>query len=598
MSKTIIPSTQEGTPKAENLFSRAFMGSGEEDSEIKFEYQRVDDNSSLKSVVTEKLNATEYFLQGAGISEEMAAAISGGKRKPTIYRILNLSKEDIEAAAKEPGDITYFTNARDYVKDFRKNNSRFPNWETEFGDEAIYEFLEEAEEKSKSTAESEEKIISEESTSIKFKLATPRITDYPKFNGQMEKWYAFRSEFESVAASHGVGQILVKDTDFEGRKEPDYKAKSAFVYAVLKYACTNGTAQNKVQVFEQDQSGYHAWHCLKEYYENAGSKQRLKAELHRELQGLKLTYNSYGGFDKYVNDFETIVRRLDDIDAKPEDDEMKTKFIDGIQDRDLVPIITFVENNDETNYEDTVKIIRSTAKKLGKIGSQKFVRKANQKGNKNGNGKRSQKGKNNRSANKAESNDGGKGGNKPGTVPRLPPEVWSKMLQEQRSTYINGLKSRKDDDKKPFDAQYSRSNNSAEKSDEKPTQGNKSASFDWSRSNNMMKQVDPDNEEQESSDSTKEAEIVYELPDPIPDWYKPLTLEDNSEEEEKPKKVTQSPQVTQTQESQEDTVTEIEEKVISKDLTKSSKDRTKRKFKKQKTFKKFRRERNPATRTT
>ena len=81
------------------------------------------------------------------------------------------------------------------------------------------------------------------------------------------------------------------------------------------------------------QDGVKSWFDLKQYYDQEGNKNSYSAKLLGKLADLKLQYNSYGGMDRYISEFEAINLKLDDI-SKLDENTKKTFFLRRIQDRD------------------------------------------------------------------------------------------------------------------------------------------------------------------------------------------------------------------------------------------------------------------------
>ena len=189
-----------------------------------------------------------------------------------------------------------------------------------------------------------------------FKIAgTPRISEYPTFNGKAEAWKSFKDHFEGTADAQGVGTVLEEHLDdTEILEDEEFITKSNFVYSVLKRQCAHGTAASKIRKYATSKDGYFAWQDLLDYYESQGNRETLVAEQLEQLTRLKLDYNSYGGLDQYIADFEEIVIQLEEAQEGLSDLQLKTMFLSGITDKDYRSVISNCRLDRERGYLATV----------------------------------------------------------------------------------------------------------------------------------------------------------------------------------------------------------------------------------------------------
>ena len=203
-------------------------------------------------------------------------------------------------------DITELGRFRQWYKSFLLSTSRIPtNWRLEFNQD-IYDMEDVTDVDIATKMDAEIKGDLPVSTDVVKKSgmiakSSPRISDYPKFDGRINQWFNFKEEFAGTAFSQGFGSVLDSDNNDES---DDFVNASKFIYSVLRKCCAGGTAAAKVKRFERTMSGQLVWKELVEYYESNGSRAQLVLDITGELERLKLRYNAHGGIEKYIADFK------------------------------------------------------------------------------------------------------------------------------------------------------------------------------------------------------------------------------------------------------------------------------------------------------
>ena len=98
-------------------------------------------------------------------------------------------------------------------------------------------------------------------------------------------------------------------------------------YLILQNITVNGIASARVKLYSTDRDGAKAWNELTAYYDQDGNKDIYGQTTLQDLMNLKLDYNTFGGMDKYVNDFETLLTKLAEAEQELDDRVKKTMFI-------------------------------------------------------------------------------------------------------------------------------------------------------------------------------------------------------------------------------------------------------------------------------
>ena len=274
------------------------------------------------------------------------------------------------------------------------------------------------------------------------KMVSVKISDYPNFTGKAVDWFRFKEGFEATAEAAGFEDVLEildhKTHTNQFIHDQDYYEKCKALYAILRKSLAGGMAISKVTKFKSDRDGALAWDALKAYYDQNGNKDVFGQSSLQNLMNLKLEYNSFGGMDKYVNDFELYVTQLVEAEQELTDAQKKTFFLNGIQDRDYSATKDMC---DDLDYEGTVLKLRKKALLLHKESG--------------GNPTRPRKQQNFQQEDEGENdqNEGKKGKNS--DYLRVPKDVWSKMTQDQRKKWLEIREKMRKGEIPDYGSQYS-----------------------------------------------------------------------------------------------------------------------------------------------
>ena len=138
---------------------------------------------------------------------------------------------------------------------------------------------------------------------------------------------------------------------------------------------------------------------------------------------LRLEYNTPGGMEKYISEFERLLDMLNNAEQPLDEDKKHTIFLEGIVDRDYDAVKDICMKYD---YEETVLTLRNKSVELGKSTNPRNNRRnANQQQNPGG-------------SNDCEAgNDENNNNNSTYDSGRLPPEVWNRMSPANRKFWID-----------------------------------------------------------------------------------------------------------------------------------------------------------------
>ena len=131
----------------------------------------------------------------------------------------------------------------------------------------------------------------------------------------MANWGQFHMLFVSAARINRLDEILNTCTDHATRfaNDSDYIQKCKDLYNLLDKACAKGDAHAKVHKYDSTQDGYAAWQALTTYYFADGNVKSYAAREVKEITKLWLNYNSPGGMDHYISQFQEHVSNLEHV---------------------------------------------------------------------------------------------------------------------------------------------------------------------------------------------------------------------------------------------------------------------------------------------
>jgi hypothetical protein len=170
-----------------------------------------------------------------------------------------------------------------------------------------------------------------------------KIADYPEFSGRYDVWLTFKSKFESTACMHNRGDVLsMNDVVLHEEKraaDPDYDQRVKEIFHILKMKTVAGTASLRVSKYAKLEDGALAWKNLKDFYDNEGNKDLHRQTCLTDLLAIRYNATTQGGFNRYVNDFEQVVKQIDDAGVHELDESLKKNiFLTGIHDQDFEAI--------------------------------------------------------------------------------------------------------------------------------------------------------------------------------------------------------------------------------------------------------------------
>ena len=171
------------------------------------------------------------------------------------------------------------------------------------------------------------------------------LDDYPDFDGKHANWNFFKREMIAVcglAKKHDLLKLTTERqiNEHKARRltSPAYNNKVIEFHSILTKKTSRGVASSHVDKYLEEQDGVQAWNELVSYYDHSGNKERRILALLKDLMDQQLRHDSYGGFDKYHNKFNTKCQELDIIYTPLDDLLKKLIFINGIVDDDYKSI--------------------------------------------------------------------------------------------------------------------------------------------------------------------------------------------------------------------------------------------------------------------
>ena len=249
------------------------------------------------------------------------------------------------------------------------------------------------------------------------------VKSYPEFSGALKDWRVFKQKFTAIAQIHRIASIMDEDyvVPDKGKELDAYNQTNVFLQSILEHSLAKGTALTRVTKHTKTRDGRASWLELNEWFEGQGSKETIAKDALTVITTHKLTTNSVGGADKYMEKFELAMQELIRI-GKPYDLTMaKINFLSNIQDPDYKIVKETLEMDASKDYNDCVIEIRK--KSIVVENSKKGInayRRVN-----------TQKSKKNSRANKLKEKQGSFW---------IPAAKWKKMSQSEKDEHIRKVR--------------------------------------------------------------------------------------------------------------------------------------------------------------
>ena len=331
-----------------------------------------------------------YVLKTIGLSEDGISELQETLGINRFEIIETMSDEDIKELPNSTlnikfGDSFLLIRLKHWIFNYKKEigGGNLPvNWNNEFSEEQFFNFeyiptnyskysIEPDSIKSKYNIQEEDEDDKEhEHHDSDFRI---KLTNFPDFDGSQQSWYNFRESFEALAEAAGLEELLNIKLDDQNHLETrtndtNYDNKVRRLFKVLKKATAKGSARGKVKKYQNQQDGVYAYAYLREYYDQDGDSKIYGNACLQNLMNLKLEYNSYGGMDKYISQFEELCDKLEESKQGLTEEQKKTIFTINIKDNEYDALKDQCETSD---FATTVLLMRKKAIKLGKASNTK-----------------------------------------------------------------------------------------------------------------------------------------------------------------------------------------------------------------------------------
>ena len=408
-----------------------------------------------RKMAAEKL---DHLLSTAGLDEEARAHVIVRNKIRTIRALMLLEEKQLDALTGDNfvlGDAVLLKSVQNWVQVINANGDDLTVSLDMFKEKFNEEYYESSLNKAK---EPDPQLANRVMTSTDLPRQeyskqdiSVKLTDYPEFDGKNSSWYTFRQEFEATAAIHQKLELLnvvnAAEHTNKRKEDPMYNAYVREVFFILMRKTAKGTALNIVLHHKESQDGALAWKDLCNYYDQEGDKEIFASRCLNDLMNLKLHYNSHGGMDKYLSDFEVRCRQLEEAGEPLSERQKKTMLLQGITDRDYDATKQICAKED---YQTVVLTLRHRAAELGKTQNSNNRRNINKastyssrRANKVTKGMKSRFNRNNEEEDEEEGNEEQR---EPGLF--LPSNVWESMSPDNRKMWIEMRKIYEDSKKK------------------------------------------------------------------------------------------------------------------------------------------------------
>jgi len=174
------------------------------------------------------------------------------------------------------------------------------------------------------------------------------IQSYPTFTGKHSDWKPFRRKFEALASIHGFISIMkatYQVPSVSTKKGKKFATKNAFLQSILEFSLAAGTALSRVTRYSKSQDGKTAWVNLCEWFHGQGSQEAIAKMALEVLTTHKLTMNSHGGAEVYMEKFEQALQELEEIGRSYDMSTAKLFFLNNITDDAYIVVKNTLEMN-------------------------------------------------------------------------------------------------------------------------------------------------------------------------------------------------------------------------------------------------------------
>ena len=385
--------------------------------------------------MTTRLAVLNHVLDILQFPQEVKDAIQEEASVKSVGLFANIEADRfLELEGVKHGHAKSMELFKLWFQDYIMMNSGTPeDWEIEFTEEVWEDFMiEQALRKLKTSpvltspapvppmVTSSSAPVVKSTTSVGLPQVKIDVKSYPEFSGTLKDWRVFKQKFMAIAQIHKISEIMGEKyvIPSNGSDKDIFDQKNTFLQSILEHSLAKGTALTRVTKHSEKQDGRESWMELNRWFEGQGSKETVAKDALTVITTHKLTSNSFGGADKYMEKFENAMQELIRIE-KPYDLTMaKINFLSNIQDPEYKIVKETLEMDSNKDYNDCVIEIRK--KSIVVDASRKnngTYRRANN----------AQKSKKNSQANKLKEKLG---------AFWVPADKWKKMSQAEKDEHI------------------------------------------------------------------------------------------------------------------------------------------------------------------
>ena len=193
--------------------------------------------------------------------------------------------------------------------------------------------------------------------------------NFPPFNGKKQGWLRFRRGVTSIAATHGLKDLLdpawVPPHPGNHSEHQLYEAKNSFLYSVWVGRISDGAPLNMIRKHETTQNGRAVYLEMRDYFESRHNLEQLCLLVLEELNNLHCGQNYTGGIPKYTQKFRDLVADLEDAGRPMESAMMKSLYLSKIKDYSYMPLIDTFISNPHYDFETCAQALEDKFNRMG-----------------------------------------------------------------------------------------------------------------------------------------------------------------------------------------------------------------------------------------
>ena len=316
-------------------------------------------------MATTRATVFKHILDILEYSQEVQTFLTA-KCVTNVRRFVAIKDEQFEEWIEENDNVTtrYLLEQQRFkqwlAKYVKKNDEPPTDWITQFNEELWDSFMLSIDDDDTSMRSSSARIKTEETASKGVSNVKVDIKAYPMFTGKLSEWKPFKRQFMTIAQTHDLHYLLVKDwgSTIIDETSDKFIRENAFLQSALTFALAKSTTISKVNQNEDAGDGRRSWLDLVDWYEDQGSEETIATNTIAVINNHKLTPTSHGGAENFLEKFQQALLDLDILGQPYSTKLAKVNLLNNIQDDEYKVVVETLRMDDSKSYLDVLQAVR------------------------------------------------------------------------------------------------------------------------------------------------------------------------------------------------------------------------------------------------